>query len=228
MLGEGLYVLIKKGDPSQLHARKYLTKDEHTIGRQGNGVQPDIAFSSPYISRMHAAFRKVGNQYELVDLASKHGTELNGSVIHDTAQVLRHGDRISLAKGVAELVFIMEQDELDATRELPLPIARKESLITGLDIHVERREVCLDGKRIPLSGKDMDLLVLLYQRANEAISYEEIIVHIWPERLSFSETSIPDVGRSEINALVYRLRRKLGPYGKQIMTIPRYGYRFEE
>ncbi|MGO0062978.1 FHA domain-containing protein [Brevibacillus fluminis] len=227
MLGDGVYVLIKKGDPSQLHARKYLTKSELTIGRQGNGVQPDIAFSSPYISRMHAAFRKVGDRYEIADLSSKHGTEVNGNAVCEEAVVLRHGDRISLAKGVAELVFIIEQDELDATRELPLSVTVKESLLTGLDIHIERREVRLDGKRIPLSGKDMDLLVLLYQRANQAVSYEEVMVHIWPERLSFSETTIPDVGRSEINALVYRLRRKLGPYGEQIMTIPRYGYRLE-
>ncbi|EJL45515.1 hypothetical protein BAG01nite_38000 [Brevibacillus agri] len=228
---DGVYVLIKKGDPELVQKRQFLRRDEYTIGRRGSQLAPDIAFSSPYVSRRHAVIRKIGNRYTISDLESKHGTEVNGTPIHQTPQPLFHGDLISLAKGVVELVFFAEGSELDVTREFSFPLLQSTvpaAVSSGLVINLERREIRLDGARIPLTGKDMDLLTLLYQRANQAVSYEEIMVSIWPERMVHAETSVPDVGRAEINALVYRLRKRLGKYGKKITTIPRFGYMWEE
>ncbi|MED1954200.1 FHA domain-containing protein [Brevibacillus centrosporus] len=227
MLDDSAYILIKKGDPDQLHKRKFLSKDAYTIGRRGTQFQPDIAFSSLYVSRKHALLQKMGELYAITDLQSKHGTQVNGVDVYDTPQLLRHGDHISLAKGAVELIFFAEGSELDATRELSLPMMQAASELPGLLINLERREIRLDGKRLHLTGKDMDLLMLLYQRANQAVSYEEIMVLIWPERLAGSDKTIPDVGKAEINALVYRLRKRLGRYGENVTTIPRYGYMWE-
>ncbi|GED70759.1 transcriptional regulator [Brevibacillus reuszeri] len=231
-MDDGVYVLIKKGDPEQLQKRKFLHKDESTIGRRGNQLKPDIEFSSPYVSRKHAVIRKFGHQYTISDLASKHGTEVNGVAVHQTPHPLFHGDVISLAKGVVELIFFAEGSEMDVTREFsfPLPAAKADpkTAVSGLVINLERREIRLDGNRIYLTGKDMDLLMLLFQRANQAVSYEEIMVLIWPERLVGTDKNVPDVGRTEINALVYRLRKRLGRYGEKVTTIPRYGYMWEE
>lgn len=227
MLDDSVYILIKKGDPDQLQKRKFLTKDVYTIGRRGTQFEPDIPFSSLYVSRKHAVLQKMGNQFAIADLQSKHGTEVNGIEIHDTPHVLRHGDHIVLAKGAVELIFFAEANELDATREFSIPNPAASLELPGLVINLERREIRLEGKRLHLTGKDMDLLMLLYQRANQAISYEEIMVLIWPERLLGTEKMIPDVGRAEINALVYRLRKRLGQYGEKVTTIPRYGYMWE-
>lgn len=227
MLDDSVYVWIKKGDPEQLHQRKFLTKDECTIGRRGSQLPPDIAFSSPYVSRRHALIRKTGKQYAISDLQSKHGTEINGETIYDSPHILRNGDRISLAKGVVEMIFISAGDELEATREFSLPLTADHPLPEGLAINIERREIRLDGERLHLTGKDMDLLMLLYQRANQAVSYDEIMVLIWPERLMNTDSSVPDVSRAEINALVYRLRKRLGRYGDKVTTIPRFGYMWE-
>ncbi|MFS0557009.1 FHA domain-containing protein [Brevibacillus sp. 179-C9.3 HS] len=226
MIDNGAYLLVKKGDPNQITTRKYLTKDRCTIGRRGTRSQLDITFSSPYISRMHAAFQKIGNDYKIIDLESKHGTEVNGMPVYHSSHILRHGDRISLSKGVAELVFLREVNRLEATGELPFTQPKNASLMPGLEIHLERREVRFDGTRLHLTGKDMDLLKLLYQNANKAVSFEEIMLTVWPERL-LHEGHVPDVGRVEVNALVYRLRKKLRHYGQQITTIPRYGYRLD-
>jgi hypothetical protein len=226
-LDDSVYLLIKKGDPEHLHKRIFLTKEECSIGRRGAQAEPDIAFSSLYVSRKHAVIQKQGQQYTISDLDSKHGTEVNGSEILRTPHVLRHGDLISLAKGAAELVFFSEGNELEATREYALPLRSASSDLPGLVINLERREIRLDGERLHLTGKDMDLLMLLYQRANQAVSYEEIMVLVWPERLLNADKHIPDVGRAEINALVYRLRKRLGPYGEKVTTIPRYGYMWE-
>ncbi|MBW5467782.1 MULTISPECIES: FHA domain-containing protein [Brevibacillus] len=226
MIDNGAYLLVKKGDPSQFATRKYLTKDRCTIGRRGTSFQLDITFSSPYISRMHAAFQRIGNDYKIIDLESKHGTEVNGTPLHYSSHILRHGDQISLSKGVAELVFLREVNRLDDTVELPFTQPKIASLLPGLEFHLERREVRIDGTRQPLTGKDMDLLKLLYQKANQAVSFEEIMLTVWPERM-LQEGNVPNVGRVEVNALVYRLRKKLRHYGQQITTIPRYGYRLD-
>jgi DNA-binding winged helix-turn-helix (wHTH) protein len=230
-LEDGVYVLIKKGDPELVQKRQFLRQDEYTIGRRGSQLAPDIAFSSPYVSRRHAVIRKIGNSYTISDLDSKHGTEVNGQSVRQAPQPLFHGDLISLAKGVVELVFFAEGSELDVTREFSFPLVQ--SMVstvstTGLVINLERREIRLDGARIHLTGKDMDLLMLLYQRANQAVSYEEIMVSIWPERMIYTDNSVPDVGRAEINALVYRLRKRLGKYGEKVTTIPRFGYMWED
>ncbi|MED1781482.1 winged helix-turn-helix domain-containing protein [Brevibacillus fortis] len=226
MIDNGAYLLVKKGDPNQFTTRKYLTKDRCTIGRRGTSFQLDITFASPYISRLHAAFQKIGNDYKIIDLDSKHGTEVNGTPIYHSSHILRHGDQISLSKGVAELVFLREVNRLEDTGELPFTQAKSASLLPSLEIHLERREVRFDGARLHLTGKDMDLLKLLYQKANQAVSFEEIMLTVWPERM-LHEGNVPDVGRVEVNALVYRLRKKLRHYGQQIKTIPRYGYRLD-
>ncbi|GAB1533154.1 hypothetical protein YSY22_45770 [Brevibacillus formosus] len=174
--------------------------------------------------------RKINNQYSISDLQSKHGTEVNGMPIQQAPHFLYHGDHITLAKGVVEMIFFAEGSEMDVTREFSFPLMNpKETTSTsGLVINLERREIRLDGARIHLTGKDMDLLMLLYQRANQAVSYEEIMVLVWPERLLNTVSSVPDVGRAEINALVYRLRKRLGRYGENVTTIPRFGYMWEE
>lgn len=82
----------------------------------------------------------------------------------------------------------------------------------------------IDGCPLLLSGKHTELLIMLYQKRNQAVSYDEIKVKIWPERITDESQKAPDVGRDEINALIYRLRKKLGSYGERIVTVSRYGY----
>ncbi|QQE75523.1 FHA domain-containing protein [Brevibacillus composti] len=227
---DSVYLLIQKGDPEQFQRRIFLTQNTYTIGRRGNRYEPDIAFSNPYVSRKHAEIWKQDKHFVISDLHSKHGTEVNDEAVSDDPRILRNGDRIRLAKGVAELVFFSQADELEATKEFTIPLAAcaDQQTDTDLVIHLERREIRLDNARFHLSGKDMDLLILLYSRANQAVSYEEIMVSVWKERSSVTDRNIPDVGRAEINALVYRLRKKLGRHGKRVTTIPRYGYMWEK
>ncbi|QDX92275.1 FHA domain-containing protein [Brevibacillus laterosporus] len=237
MLGVEAYLFIKKGDSNQTTVKKFITETECTIGRRGATYQPDLSFTSLFISRQHAVIRQERDQYVLYDLNSKHGTEVNGQPLQNTPHLLQYGDRITLAKGEAEFIFFTLENELDVTREFIRPlVATKDqvaeqiemtpvnTVVKGLTINVERREILLDGVRLYLSGKDIDLLMLMYERVNQAVSYDEMKVHVWPERTSTEVDGLPDVGRAEINALVYRLRKRLGEYGDKIITIPRYGY----
>lgn len=237
MLGVEAYLFIKKGDSNQTTVKKFITETECTIGRRGATYQPDLSFTSLFISRQHAVIRQEKDQYVLYDLNSKHGTEVNGQPLQNAPHLLQYGDRITLAKGEAEFIFFTLENELDVTREFTRPlVANKDQVaeqiettpvntaVKGLSINVERREILLDGVRLYLSGKDIDLLMLMYEHVNQAVSYDEMKVHVWPERTSTEVDGLPDVGRAEINALVYRLRKRLGEYGDKIITIPRYGY----
>lgn len=106
---------------------------------------------------------------------------------------------------------------------MPLFIDKHINELSGLTVNVVRREVLVDGVKIHLTSKDTELFLLLYHKANSAVSYTEIKVNVWAERLT-NESEQPDVGREEINTLVYRLRKKLGKYGQCIISVPRYGY----
>lgn len=222
MISQGVYLIVEKGNPHPFHEVIPLTKTEVLLGRSWQGYDPDITFSSMYISRKHAVITKDNNEFYIADLTSMHGTEVNGNLIGQKPYPLKDGDTITLAKGEAVLSFnnTLEQD-LGKTSEFRLPPLTAEP--TGLTLHPDRREVLVDGEPIYLSGKDIDLFILLYQKANQAVSYDEIKLKIWPERLTES-VEIPDVGRDEVNALVYRLRKKLGKYGERVVTVPRFGY----
>lgn len=188
------------------------------IGRAGPSV--DIGFADPYISRKHALIEEIDGHYTITDLNSKHGVEVNGLPIPSGQPFpLHHSDPIILAKGAAELIFLHGSEQRqEQTRELDAVIDHR------LIVHKTKRQVIVGGKRLALSGKHIELLFCLYDNRNRAVSYEELKANVWPERLAVQGGTVPDVEKEEVNALVYRLRKKLGPYSSMIVTVPRYGY----
>jgi pSer/pThr/pTyr-binding forkhead associated (FHA) protein len=223
------YLIIAKGAPHPFNTEKILGYKDIILGRPWQNNNPDIAFISPLISRKHAIIRFENNHFVIMDMASKHGTTVNDNFLEPNVPVpLGHDDCIRLAQGEAILTFKnLLQTEVDTTVDLEhyissLPGSPERPIM----IKLERREVIIDGSPLNLSGKDLDLLLYLYINRNKAVSYNQIRSMVWPER-PHSEDNIPDVGNDEISALVYRLRKRLGKYSSLIVTIPRYGYRFD-
>ncbi|WP_226535762.1 FHA domain-containing protein [Fictibacillus halophilus] len=226
---QSLYIRIEAGDPYDTGSLIPLKSEGEflTFGRSSHTNETDISLLSPYVSRNHAEIFIQDDQPFIRDLDSKHGTELNNMKLDpNVPKQLQSGDVISLAKGVVLLTYLnTETEETDLTMEFTSPIEPAEKKITnGLHIIPERRQISIDGEPLFLSGKHTDLLVLLYRKKNQAVSSDEIKLQIWPERMVAGSNALPDVGNDEINALVYRLRKKLGPYGDSIVTVPRYGY----
>ncbi|WP_139490832.1 FHA domain-containing protein [Brevibacillus dissolubilis] len=233
MLDRGVYLVIEKGESEQAEQPIYIEDKEILIGRRWQQHTPDISFTSLYISRKHAVIQKINDSIVISDLKSMHGTAVNGKVLEGTPHILRNGDQISLANGEAVLVFTNVLEDFGNTLEFKLPpnlselVPEKKSgagIGSGLVIRYEQREILINGSPLYISGKEMDLLMYLYQRSNQAVSYEEIKLKIWPERTACPSDELPDVGREEINVLVYRLRKRLGLYGGQVVSVPRYGY----
>ncbi|MEK3723186.1 FHA domain-containing protein [Paenibacillus sp. FSL H8-0034] len=226
MFDQDVYMTINQGETAKQDNPCYLVKQETVIGRVWEQVVPDIHFASSYISRRHAVIVVENDRFFIIDLMSKHGTRVNHTVIGNNKPFLLHdGDIISLARGVAELTFHNKNEKrVGDTQEFPLPTEEDKEEHHGLLVNMERREIIIDGVQIYLSSKDTELFGLLYQMANTAVSYDEIRMNIWPERAANGIDDVPDVGREEVNTLVYRLRKKLAKYGKYIISVPRYGY----
>ena len=90
----------------------------------------------------------------------------------------------------------------------------------GHTLSPARRTLVRDGRELPLIPRCFDLLVLLIERRNEAVSRNEILDAVW------SDVVVTDGALSQA---VRILRRTLGDDPREptfIRTVQRHGYRF--
>ncbi|WP_346353721.1 FHA domain-containing protein [Azotosporobacter soli] len=222
MSKEASFIVIK-GEPYEAGTRLAILGDAWIIGRSSGSVQPDLGFSNYFVSRRHLQLHYREARHWLQDLGSKHGTLINGQTIREHEDIaLKDGDIVSMALGNVVLRYLAS-NQFEQTME----IAEHRLLEhTGFVIEKERRQCIINGKVSPMLGKEWDLLLLLYQHANGVVGYEDIKRVVWAERVS-DAAGVPDVELSEINTLVYRLRKKLQDKGSLIKAIPRTGYMLE-
>jgi pSer/pThr/pTyr-binding forkhead associated (FHA) protein len=69
----------------------------------GRGDRVDLAVDSEEVSRLHACFTRIDEEYQIEDLDSRNGVYLNGLKVH--LAVLREGDELQLG----DLVFLYKE-----------------------------------------------------------------------------------------------------------------------
>ncbi|WP_379270793.1 FHA domain-containing protein [Paenibacillus thailandensis] len=215
------------GEPYRSGTCVDLSADETLIGRISKQLTPDLAFTNAFISRRHIVIRKEKNKAVLYDMGSRHGTEINGvRLTPHHPYPLNNFDIIKLAKGMAILHF--SYIFADQTLEIePLSVIRKpEAQEPPFKIFWEKRECVVEGKRIPMSEKEYLLIRVLHENANRLVPLEEIKSRVWPERPTGTD-GIPDVTLDELNALVYRVRKKYGKDTFLISAVRGSGYVLE-
>lgn len=89
----------------------------------------------------------------------------------------------------------------------------------GLTINVSQKRTSIDGNEIPLTKKEFEILLLLLQNKERVFSREDILNKVWNDEAYVLDRTI------DVN--ITRLRKKLGEYGKCIVTRLGYGYCFE-
>lgn len=89
----------------------------------------------------------------------------------------------------------------------------------GLVIDTAQKRLTVDGTEVPLPKKEMEILRLLIANPGRIFSRGEILARVWPDEVVVLDRTV------DVN--ITRLRRKLGEYGKHIMTRPGYGYGFK-
>ncbi len=90
----------------------------------------------------------------------------------------------------------------------------------SLIVDVEKKSVSVDAVEIELTKKEYEILQLLISSPSHVYSREEILDEVWPEDVCVLDRTI------DVN--ITRLRKKIAPYGKCIITKLGYGYSFEK
>jgi len=89
----------------------------------------------------------------------------------------------------------------------------------GLSLNIPQKKVCIDGTEIALTKKEFEILMLFLQNKGRVFSREDILGKIWHNEVFVLDRTI------DVN--ITRLRKKIGEYGKRIVTRLGYGYCFE-
>lgn len=90
----------------------------------------------------------------------------------------------------------------------------------SLVVDLDRKSVSVDGEEIDLTKTEFEILHLLLANSPHVYSREEILSKIWSD-------DVIVLGRT-VDVNITRLRKKIGEYGKCVVTRHGYGYCFEE
>lgn len=90
----------------------------------------------------------------------------------------------------------------------------------GITLNLDAKSAALDGRELPLTKLEFELLSLFLQNAGRVFGRNDLIANCWP-----GDTYVLD---RTVDVSINRLRKKMGNYGKQIKTRVGYGYYFEK
>lgn len=93
------------------------------------------------------------------------------------------------------------------------------TVFDSLVINDTSKTITIDGKHIPLTKIEYEILLLLVSHRGKVFSREALLKHCWP-----SDTYVLD---RTVDVNITRLRKKILQYGKMIKTRFGYGYTFE-
>lgn len=88
----------------------------------------------------------------------------------------------------------------------------------AVKLFLDQHRLEIDGKQVPLSPKEFDLLAALMRQKNSVLTRESLCETVWGHEL-YQNTRTVDVH-------VGRLRKKMGKYENRIETVERIGYRY--
>ncbi|MGL5563782.1 MAG: response regulator transcription factor [Tannerellaceae bacterium] len=101
------------------------------------------------------------------------------------------------------------------------PQVEESELLTyeTLSLDIKRIKASIDEEEVTLTKKEFEILKLLLENKGNVFSREEILSRIWKDEVYVLDRTI------DVN--ITRLRKKIGPYGKNIVTRLGFGYCFE-
>ncbi len=89
-----------------------------------------------------------------------------------------------------------------------------------LKMDLNRKQCQIAGKDVPMTKKEFEILALLLQNKNVIFSRQDILSKVWDDEVVVVDRTI--------DVFITRLRKKIGDYGKHIVTRLGYGYGFYE
>ena len=89
----------------------------------------------------------------------------------------------------------------------------------SLRLDLLKHKCYIDGQEVQLTKKEMEIMVLFLRNSGRVLSREEILHNVWSDEVVVLDRTI------DVN--ITRLRKKIGEYGKFIVTRQGYGYGFD-
>lgn len=98
--------------------------------------------------------------------------------------------------------------------------ASEDLVYLGLTVQLNNKKVLLNSKEIAFTKKEFEILRLFLENRNRVFTRDEILTRVWSDEVIVLDRTI------DVN--ITRLRKKIGDYGRNIVTRLGYGYCFEE
>lgn len=89
----------------------------------------------------------------------------------------------------------------------------------NLVLNLSQKKTMVEGEEVSLTKKEFEILKLLLSQQGRVFSREEILSQVWTDEVFVLDRTI------DVN--ITRLRKKIGHYGKNIVTRLGFGYCFE-
>ena len=89
----------------------------------------------------------------------------------------------------------------------------------GIEMNLDKKTVSIEGEDIPFTKTEFELLHLLLDERGRVLSRQELIDRVWPKDVLVLDRTV------DVN--ITRLRKKIGPYAKCIVTRLGFGYYFD-
>lgn len=100
------------------------------------------------------------------------------------------------------------------------PEMRDDVSFQGLWLSLLRRTCTVDGNDVRLTKKEFEILLRLLTHPGRIFSRAELLKEVWPDEVIVLDRVV------DVN--ITRIRHKIGPYGRNIVTRSGYGYGFIE
>ena len=120
----------------------------------------------------------------------------------------------SLREVIARVKAVLRRTAETEASKAPEQISYK-----TLTIDISKKKAIIDGEEVSLTKKEFEILFLLLQNQGRVFSREDILGKVWSDEVYVLDRTI------DVN--ITRLRKKIGVYGKCIVTRLGYGYCFE-
>lgn len=121
---------------------------------------------------------------------------------------------------LARIAAVLRRTAEQGTKsQEPRPISNDYIVFDGIEVNKADMSLRVDGESVVMTRKEMELLVYLLNHRGQILSREHLLDNVWDNN-GFVMARTVDVH-------ITHLRRKLGAYGKHIVTKLGFGYIFK-
>lgn len=121
----------------------------------------------------------------------------------------------SIREVIARVKAVLRRIESNKTTDAPAIELSYENLKMTLG----NKKVFLNGSEVAFTKKEFEILKLFLENKNRVFTRDEMLTRVWSDEVIVLDRTI------DVN--ITRLRKKIGEYGKNIVTRLGYGYCFE-